>query len=202
MIRCTTITQTKPHQKFWIYLTYIYMILKLNHNKSSFYWTSRITKKSNFYNFATIWTLHWWKDSNWFIIFHLFIGHQASQCVKITKKVTFFTTLRQFEHWHNNWYKTPSMFPCKYGHKYVVTRNPSPSATTCEAYRREPRCARQHPPVARFARQHPPPPLASLAHPLRCSLRSPTNAPNTNSPEAEVCNGKHSLNWPRYIQWT
>ena len=75
-----------------------------------------------FYNFATIWTLHWWKDSNWFIIFHLFIGHQASQCVKITKKVTFFTTLRQFEHWHNNWYKTPSMFPCKYGHKYVVIR--------------------------------------------------------------------------------
>ena len=47
---------------------------------------------------------------------------------------------------------------------------------------------------------NPPPPLASLAHPLRCSLRSPTNAPNTNSPEAEVCNGKHSLNWPRYIQ--
>ena len=44
------------------------------------------------------------------------------------------------------------------------TRNPSPSATTCEAYRREPRFAR-----------HPPPPLASLANTPHCSLRSPTS---------------------------
>ena len=43
------------------------------------------------------------------------------------------------------------------------TRNPSPSATPCEAYRREPRYARP-----------PPPPLASLANPPRRSLRSPT----------------------------
>ena len=33
----------------------------------------------------------------------------------------------------------------------VLNRNPSPSATTCEAYRREPRFARQHPPAARCA---------------------------------------------------
>ena len=46
----------------------------------------------------------------------------------------------------------------------VLNRNPSPSATTCEAYRREPRFARQHPPAARFAR---PTPSTSL-------LRTPT----------------------------
>ena len=47
----------------------------------------------------------------------------------------------------------------------IITRNPSPSATTCEAYRREPRFARRQPPRRSLRSPTPPPPLATLAPP-------------------------------------
>ena len=59
----------------------------------------------------------------------------------------------------------------------LSTRNPSPSATTCEAYRREPRFARRHPPAARFARQTPPRRSLRSPTPPHRSLRSPPPPP-------------------------